>query len=487
VIRDTVEFCLSIIAFSLLLGGGALAADEFENASVIFEQNATDGDAEVVINATAGDEGLAKLKIVSPDGRALIDFTAPSSNLGIRHFALESPEPDDDGSLRKDYPEGKYAFFGTTVSGGKLVGEAMLSHRFPKPASILVPKPAQRNVPVNGLKIEWSPTKGMAEIVVVVEQEETGAEVKARLPGSATMFSVPDGFLRSATEYKVAVGTVAQDGNASYVEAPFKTAGSSTTKDNVENYPAFDVHVFNRSTTIDNVWFPLQPGKQFVFNGTTVDEEGDIEAHSIVFTVTDVTKVIDGVRTRVCWERDFIDGELEEAEIVFFAQADDGAVWHFGQYPEEYSDGKVVVSPGWLHGVNGHAGIHMPANPRLGDPDFAQGWAPTVPWTDKAVVHEVGRKVKVPTGAYDDVLVIDEYNLEEADSHQLKYYAKSVGLIKVGWLGHDETQEVLELVEIRNLNADSMAKARDAVLKLEKSARKRLGDIFGTSEPIVGP
>jgi hypothetical protein len=206
-----------------------------------------------------------------------------------------------------------------------------------------------------------------------------------------------------------------------------------------------------------------------------------------VFTVTDLTKVIDGVRTVVAWDQDFVDGQLEEAEILFIAQDNDGAIWNFGEYPEEYSDGKVVATPCWLHGVNGKAGIYMPAKPKLGDPSYSQGWAPSVPWTDRGVVHKTGQKVKVPAGSYEDVLVIDEYNEQEPDAHQLKYYARGVGNIKVGWLGHEKTQEVLELVRVQKLSAEDMAESREEALKLEKNANENCRNVFGQTKPIEAP
>ena len=46
---------------------------------------------------------------------------------------------------------------------------------------------------------------------------------------------------------------------------------------------------------------------------------------------------------------------------------------------------------------------------------------------------------------FEDVLVIDEFNVEEVNAHQLKYFARGVGNILVDWSGDDETQEELEL------------------------------------------
>src|SRR6476619_4234018 len=75
----------------------------------------------------------------------------------------------------------------------------------------------------------------------------------------------------------------------------------------------FDRNNFNHSTVIDNEWYPIKPGTQCVMNGYALYEEGDEEPHSDVFTVTDLVKEIAGVRTVVCWDKDYVDGELEEA------------------------------------------------------------------------------------------------------------------------------------------------------------------------------
>ena len=56
----------------------------------------------------------------------------------------------------------------------------------------------------------------------------------------------------------------------------------------------FDYNNFDRSTNIDNEWMPLKPGMRFVYAGTTMDD-GEPVPHRVVITVTDLTRVIDGV------------------------------------------------------------------------------------------------------------------------------------------------------------------------------------------------
>src|SRR5689334_7158473 len=179
---------------------------------------------------------------------------------------------------------------------------------------------------------------------------------------------------------------------------------SSTT--NVMSYD-FDSKNFENSTKVDNQWFPLQPGMQYTYEGITVEDDGTSVPHRVIITVTDLTKVIGDVRTVVTWDRDYSDGELVEAELAFFAQDKDGAVWRVGEYPEEYDAGKVIASPAWIHGFeDAKAGIMMLAQPKLDAPAYREGWGPVVNWTDFGRVDQMGQKACVPVNCYEDILVI---------------------------------------------------------------------------------
>jgi hypothetical protein len=196
----------------------------FPIASVHFEQNATDGDVEVVFRVKGGKEGLAKLAVVSPDGRAVIDFTAPNaSTLGIRQFRFETPEPRDVESLQSAYPEGVYAFSGATASGDKFRSEATLKHTLPATASFLWPKAGARDVSAANLEMAWTPVADLAAYIITIKALKSDGSIEARLPASAATFSIPDGFLRPNTEYKLAIGTVSAEGNISFAETTFAT------------------------------------------------------------------------------------------------------------------------------------------------------------------------------------------------------------------------------------------------------------------------
>jgi hypothetical protein len=246
-----------------------------------------------------------------------------------------------------------------------------------------------------------------------------------------------------------------------------------------------DYDNFNDPTDVDNTWFPLRPGSKLVHEGAG-NVDGKRVPHRVVLVVTDLTKVIDGIRTEVIYELDYNEDDLVEAELAFFAQDDDGNVWHLGQYPEVFEDGKLVETPVWIAGQrDAKAGIAMKAEPQSGGPSYSQGWGPEVGWADRARVFEVESRTCVPVGCYDGVLVTDEFSRDEPDAHQLKYYAAGVGVVRVGWAGAlEEEQEVLELVEIAHLEADSLAEYRADVLAMERRAYANSKDVYGRTPPI---
>jgi hypothetical protein len=249
----------------------------------------------------------------------------------------------------------------------------------------------------------------------------------------------------------------------------------------IVNLSKFDHH----SADIDNKWLPMRPGTRWIYEGTTVEDNGKVMPHRVEINITNLTKVISGVRTLISYDLDYSNGQLEEAELAFFAQDNDGNVWHFGQYPEEYKNGKFIRAPAWIHGFeDARAGITMKADPQLGTPSYSQGWGPAVDWTDRGIAYQTGQKTSVRAGSYDDVLVIKETARSEIDAEQLKYYAQGVGNVRVGWAGKGEkTRETLELIKFEKLGSKPLAEIDVKALKLEKSAYRRSKNVYAGTPP----
>ena len=120
-----------------------------------------------------------------------------------------------------------------------------------------------------------------------------------------------------------------------------------------------------------NRFFPIVPN-------TTNKFEGAIDGVPAreVFTVTNNTKVIQGVTTNVIRDSLFLHKEkgrgfyLAEFTLDWYATANDGTVWYFGEDTTEYDESGAVLSTdgSWQAGVNGaKAGVFMAATPVIGE------------------------------------------------------------------------------------------------------------------------
>jgi hypothetical protein len=239
-----------------------------------------------------------------------------------------------------------------------------------------------------------------------------------------------------------------------------------------KNLLDIDPKNFDRPTVIDNKWMPLKPGTRHLYDGFSL-EDGEPVRHSIVETVTDLTKVIGGIRAVVTLEEDYSEGKLVELEIAFHAQDNDGNVWHLGQLCEAYDENEFVGGKVWHFGQpkGAKAGIRMWAKPQVGMA-ASQGFAPApFTWTDRGRVTQMGQKTKVAAGTFEDVLIVDEWDAETPEGvFQTKYYAPDMGLVRIGFRGPDPEQEEVELVKSEQLDEAGMAKARAKALAIEERA-----------------
>ena len=176
--------------------------------------------------------------------------------------------------------------------------------------------------------------------------------------------------------------------------------------------------------TIDNPYLPLLPGSRWVYEG-----EEDGEAERIEVVVTDERREVMGISAVVV--RDIVseDGEVVEDTFDWFAQDIDGNVWYLGEESKEYEDGELVGTEGsWEAGVDGALpGIVMLADPTVGTAyrqEYFEGEA-----EDLGEVLRTGVSETVPAGAYDEIVVIREWNPLEPDVVEDKYHAPDVGVV----------------------------------------------------------
>lgn len=251
--------------------------------------------------------------------------------------------------------------------------------------------------------------------------------------------------------------------------------------------PPLDTKNFTHPTVITNRWMPLVPGTKTVLQGQS-NADGTTLPHKIVFTVTDLVKVINGVPNLVTWDVDYDKNTVAEAELAFFAQDNDGNVWNFGEYPEEYNNGAFTGAPKtWLAGLStADAGVQVPAEPSAGPAEVLQGSAPGVNFLDCAKDFQTGQHVCVPTGCYDNVRVTEESSpLDNSRATQHKYYAPGVGNIKVTAVD-DPEGETLVLAERTTLSSADLAAARQAAMTLDQHGHAAHA-VYQTSQPLRLP
>jgi hypothetical protein len=250
----------------------------------------------------------------------------------------------------------------------------------------------------------------------------------------------------------------------------------------------FSSEEFEEPTRIDNEYLPMVPGTRLTYEGN-VQAGGGTTNHQVVFTVTDMTQVIDGVRTRVVYDVDMNDGEVVEAELAFFAQSEDGNVWNLGEYPEEYENGKFAGAPSvWIAGLDGASGgIHMLADPEDRDNrhvEYLQGSAPAIDFLDCAQVTGTDDRVTVPAGDYCDVLTTHERSPLEADAAvQVKEHAPDVGIVRISAI-NDPEAETLELVEVAHLGQREQAAVDDQVVALDRHGHL-VSDVYSQTPHVT--
>lgn len=190
--------------------------------------------------------------------------------------------------------------------------------------------------------------------------------------------------------------------------------------------PVISVDSFSKSTNLTNPYFPKEAGKKYIYEGETPDGLEHVEEQRL-----STTKTIMGI---VCIEvevKEYLDGQLTERTIDWYAQDNSGTVWYFGETVDNYnSDGTVSDHEGsWEAGVDdAKPGIIMPANPQVGTKyreEYLFGEA-----EDQAEIIGTGLTVTIPLGTYTKCIQTKNWTELEPDVIENKYYAPGIGLIK---------------------------------------------------------
>jgi hypothetical protein len=181
--------------------------------------------------------------------------------------------------------------------------------------------------------------------------------------------------------------------------------------------------VFTNPTEVTNPLFPVSQQHSVLFLGESEGEPLRVEV-----TLLPETKAIEWngseVEALITQYAAYQDGRLHEIALDFFAQADDGSVWTFGEDVYFYEDGALDNSEGtWLAGKDGPPGMIMPASPEVGDvyrPEDVPGIG-----FEEVTVKSVGQTVDGPRGPVEGAIVVTE--LHDDNTTEDKTFAPGYG------------------------------------------------------------
>ncbi|MDQ2942326.1 MAG: hypothetical protein M3R21_01495 [Candidatus Dormibacteraeota bacterium] len=240
---------------------------------------------------------------------------------------------------------------------------------------------------------------------------------------------------------------------------------------------------FNAKNFVDprvgsNKWLPLKPGTQWVRDGTTLVGNRKVP-HKVLSTVTDVIRVINGVKTVAVFDHSVDSGQVVQQSLDYFAQDKSGNIWDVGAATEQYEAGRfVTVDEAWIAGVDGaKPGILMPANPTSSTPPWSIAQPPHESG-DAAAFQRMQKRECVPFGCFDNVLVVEE-GKRSALNNEYKYFGRGVGQIRNEPLGASRHQDIETLVNFTKLSPAGLAEASKEAMRIDAEAARLLPKLFG--------
>ncbi len=195
----------------------------------------------------------------------------------------------------------------------------------------------------------------------------------------------------------------------------------------------------NFVSAITNPWLPMAPGTVLTYKGIK-----DEKPATLVVTISNKTKVVDGVNCVIVEELVSLAGAPSDRTLGYYAQDKTGNVWYFGEDVQELNaEGKVTKTEGWHAGVDGGApGLVMEAAPAKGHKRINQAT------NDHSEIVSLAKLVKTPAGVYKEALLIKEWTPDEPDVLMNKYYVRGIGMVRDVSVRGD-SEEFL-LAEVKN-------------------------------------
>lgn len=191
---------------------------------------------------------------------------------------------------------------------------------------------------------------------------------------------------------------------------------------------------FSHPLLITNPFFPFPDQDKHLVKGM-VGTEGTVELAEYAPRTRTFTWNGEAVETRTVFEWEFFFGLLLEASANYYAQADDGSVYYFGEVVKSFGGGGGADELSWLVG-----GPTLPSDPEAaltatapalfmpGEPVVGGTWKPEdlAPLLEEqATVLAMDQTVRCAFGQVDGCLLVHLAS-GQGDEH-LKYFAPGMG------------------------------------------------------------
>ncbi len=207
------------------------------------------------------------------------------------------------------------------------------------------------------------------------------------------------------------------------------------------------------ASVIPNPWLPLSQGNRWVYEASGLDDEGEEVEETVVVTVTNRVKIIEGIRCLVVNDVVTSDGEVVEDTDDWFAQDNQGNVWYCGEIARnmetfEGDDPQIPelidLEGSWKSGRDkAKAGMLLPFAPVVGQTIRQESLLGDA--EDIIDVESIeGTETAAAASCTGNCLVTLDYTPLEPGNFENKYYAPGIGLIVETKI---ESSERLELVE----------------------------------------
>ncbi|HEU5011024.1 MAG TPA: hypothetical protein VFT66_00680 [Roseiflexaceae bacterium] len=256
------------------------------------------------------------------------------------------------------------------------------------------------------------------------------------------------------------------------------TAPASASSTNSSAATAGGQPVFSKPLEITNPYYPIAPISQTISIGTEDGKSARVEVTLLPDAKT-ISWAGGNTQVRTAQFVAYSEDQLVEIAYDYFAQADNGDVYYFGEEVANYEDGQVKDHEGtWMAGKDGAPpALIMPAHPQIGMVFNPENLPGVVYETDE--ILSMSEKTTTPKGPISDGMLVKETMMDNSIEHKL--YASGFGIVE----DRSSDDEKVSLVVVNRADA-APGTVPTSLQTIEAQAEAIIDDVPGGDWAKVG-